>query len=213
MAALINSLKVQNILPVFKATPLLKKLLILIFFTGISASVVQADDLEKLIQQCGMCHGQDGNSPSSTIPSLAGVTLDYFKHTLDAYKNDGRKSELMKSFVHTLNEHQINEIGSYFNKQTFKPRDQQFDSAKAEKGKALHNKYCEKCHENEGRITDNNYGILAGQWMPYLTQALKDYLDGKRRAPPMMITKLKALKQDAGDDGIEQVVNYYASVK
>jgi len=194
-------------------TTFLKTRLVLIFITGLSTTLASADDLEKLIQQCGMCHGQDGNSPSSTIPSLAGLTIEYFKHTLDAYKNDGRKSELMKSFVHTLNEHQIEEIGLYFNKQTYKPREQQFDSAKAEKGKILHNKYCEKCHENEGRITENNYGVLAGQGMPYLTQAIKDYLDDKRRAPPMMITKLKALKQDAGDEGIEQLVHFYASVK
>jgi sulfide dehydrogenase cytochrome subunit len=172
-----------------------------------------ADDLEQLTKQCGMCHGQDGNSPSSTIPSIAGLTLEYFKHTLDAYKNDGRKSELMKSFVHTLNEHQIEEIGLYYQKQKYVARDQKFDASKAAKGKELHNKYCEKCHENEGRITENNYGVLAGQWMPYLTQAIKDYLDGKRKVAPMMITKLKALKQEAGDEGIEQLVNFYASVK
>lgn len=196
-----------------KVIPLLKAILIPLFVAALPVSTSIADDLEKLIQQCGMCHGQDGNSPSSTIPSLAGITMEYFKHTLDAYKNDGRKSELMKNFVHTLNEHQINEIGIYFNKQTFKPREQQFDPAKAKKGEALHNKYCEKCHENKGRITENNYGVLAGQWMPYLAQAIKDYLDEKRRAPPMMITKLKALKQEAGEEGIEQLVNFYASVK
>ena len=179
----------------------------------VTQSAVLADDLDKLIKQCGMCHGQDGNSPSSTIPSIAGLTLEYFKHTLDAYKNDGRKSELMKSFVHTLNEHQIEEIGLYYQKQKFVARDQKFDPAKAAKGKELHNKYCEKCHENEGRITENNYGVLAGQWMPYLTQAIKDYLDGKRRVAPMMVTKLKAMKQEAGDEGIDQLVNFYASIK
>ena len=188
-------------------------LIILVSLVVFPSTVALADDLDKLTKQCGMCHGQDGNSPSSTIPSIAGFTLEYFKHTLDAYKNDGRKSELMKSFVHTLNEHQIEEIGLYYQKQKFIPRDQKFDAAKAEKGKALHNKYCEKCHENEGRITQNNYGALAGQWMPYLTQAIKDYLDGKRRVAPMMVTKLKAMKQEAGDEGIEQLVNFYASVK
>ena len=49
--------------------------------------------------------------------------------------------------------------------------------------------------------------------MPYLTQAIKDYLDEKRRVAPMMVTKLKALKEEAGDEGIEQLVHYYASVK
>lgn len=185
----------------------------LAFCVGISTTTVQADDLQQLIKQCGMCHGSDGNSPSSTIPSIAGLTLEYFKHTMDAYKNDGRKSEVMKNFVHTLTPHQIDEIGTYYQQQPYKPRDQKFDPEKAAKGKILHEKYCEKCHENQGRITENNYGVLAGQWMPYLKQAIKDYLDNKRRVAPMMITKLKALKQEAGEEGIDNLVNFYASVK
>lgn len=184
-----------------------------ITLVALAIPTAQGDDLDKLIKQCGMCHGQDGNSPSSTIPSVAGFTLEYFKHTLDAYKNDGRKSEMMKSFVHSLTEHQVEEIGLYYEKQKFIPREQEFDAAKAEKGKLLHYKYCEKCHENEGRITDNNYGVLAGQWIPYLIKATQDYLDGNRRVSPMMVTKLKAMKKEAGDESIEQLAHFYASVK
>ena len=187
--------------------------LLLISFLSITCTAAAADDLEKLIKQCGMCHGQDGNSPSSTIPSIAGFTLEYFKHTLDAYKNDGRKDQMMKNFVHSLTEHQVEEIGVYYEKQKFIPREQKFDADKAAKGKVLHNKYCEKCHENEGRVTDNNYGVLAGQWMPYNKKAILDYLEGNRRVAPMMVTKLKALKKEAGDEGIEQLVHFYASVK
>ena len=196
-----------------KCSTLLKSLIILMLFVVIPVSSSLADNLDKLVSQCGMCHGKDGNSPIATVPSIAGLTKEYFKHTMDAYKNDGRKSEAMKSFVHTLTVQQIDEIATYYQKQTFVARDQKFDQSKADKGKVLHNKYCEKCHENEGRITDNNYGVLAGQWMPYLTQAINEYLDGKRRVAPMMVTKLKALKQQAGEEGVKQVVHYYASVK
>ena len=196
-----------------KHSTFLKTLVIIIPLVGIPASSSLADDLKQLIAQCGMCHGNDGNSPSAAVPSVAGFSLEFFRHTMDAYKNDGRKSEVMKSFVHTLTEHQLDEIGIYYEKQPFIPREQKFDAALAKKGKVLHDKYCEKCHENEGRITDNNYGVLAGQWMPYLMQAMKDYLDGKRRVAPMMVTKLKALKQEAGEEGLEQLVHYYASVE
>lgn len=187
--------------------------LVLVSSFTISYTTAIADDLDKLIKQCGMCHGQDGNSPSSTIPSIAQFPMQYFLHTMDAYKNDGRKSEMMKSFVHTLTEHQLVEIGYYYEKQKYIPREQKFDADKAAKGKVLHHKYCEKCHENEGRVTDNNYGVLAGQWIPYNIKAIKDYLDGNRKVAPMMVTKLKALKKEAGDEGIEQLAHFYASVK
>ena len=172
-----------------------------------------AESIEKLTEKCGMCHGSDGNSPTSSIPSIAGITREYFIHTMDAYKNNGRQSDMMKTFVHSLTKEDINKLAEYYGKQTFKPREQEFDPAMAEKGKQLHHKYCEKCHENAGRITQNNYGILAGQWVPYMRQAIQDYLDKKRRVNPMMITKLEKLKQAAGKDGIEQVLHYYASLK
>ena len=48
-------------------------LITLISLTFVPA--IQADDLDKLIKQCGMCHGQDGNSPNSTIPSASEVLV------------------------------------------------------------------------------------------------------------------------------------------
>lgn len=177
----------------------------------ISTFTAAAQSVEQLTEKCAMCHGADGNSPNSGIPSIAGITPEYFKHTMDAYKNNGRQSDLMKNFVHTLTKDDIDKLAGFYSQQTFNPRQQQFDPAMAEKGKQLHNKYCEKCHENAGRISENNYGILAGQWMPYLRQAIQDYLDKKRRVNPMMITKLEKLQQAAGKEGIEQLLNYYAS--
>lgn len=174
---------------------------------------VGAEDLEKVKAKCGMCHGSDGNSPNKSIPSIAGMTEEFFVHTLDAYQNNGRPSDLMKPYVHNLSAGDIDKLADFYAKQTFKPVKQEFDPVKAKKGKVLHDKYCEKCHENAGRITENNYGFLAGQWTPYLRQAIQDYLDGKRNVAPMMVTKLKKLKQEAGDEGIDDVLNYYASLK
>jgi len=173
----------------------------------------QAADVAALVQPCGGCHGQDGNSTNPAFPTIAGITVEYFKHVMDAYKNGGRKSELMKTFVHSLSDTDVELLADYFNKQKHIAREQQVDMALAEKGKALHMQYCAKCHENSGQITVNNYGILAGQWMPYLKQAIQAYLDNNRTVNPMMITKLKALKAAAGDAGVEQIINYYASIK
>jgi len=182
-------------------------------FGFVFSGAVSAADVASLVQPCGMCHGPDGNSTNPTIPSIAGLTVEYFKHAMDGYRNDGRKSDMMKNFVHSLTKADIDQIAVYFNKQQRKHIEQKFDPAMAEKGEALHMKYCEKCHENSGRITENNYGVLAGQWMPYLKKAINDYLDDKRKVNQMMIKKLKAMKAAAGEDGIDQLVNYYASVK
>lgn len=186
---------------------------ILCFSLMIVGNVRAADNnqLDELVKQCGMCHGKDGNSLAPVNPSIAGITREYFIHTFDAYRNDGRQSDMMKMFVHNLNEEQTGELAEYFSRQTFKPREQKFDPEKARQGKELHEKYCEKCHEDAGRITENNYGYLAGQWTPYLKQAIQDYLDKKRNAPPMMITKLNKMKEVNGEESIDLLMHYYAS--
>ncbi|WP_455220891.1 c-type cytochrome [Kaarinaea lacus] len=187
-------------------------ILFALLIAAVPASV-NAEDIEEVKKKCGMCHGSDGNSPNSSIPSIAGMTKEFFAHTLDAYQNNGRPSDLMKPYVHNLSSEDIGKLAEFYASQTFKPVKQEFDPEKAKRGEALHNKYCEKCHENAGRITENNYGFLAGQWMPYLRQAIQDYLDKKRRVAPMMVTKLEKLKEEAGKDGIEDLLNYYASIK
>ncbi len=174
---------------------------------------VAAESVEDVKSKCGMCHGADGNSPNSSIPTIAGMTREFFAHTLDAYQNNGRPSDLMKPYVHNLSKEDIGKLADFYAKQKFKPVKQEFDPEKAKRGEKLHNKYCEKCHENAGRITENNFGFLAGQWTPYLRQAIQDYLDEKRRVAPMMVKKIKKLKEEAGKEGIEDVLNYYASIK
>jgi len=182
-----------------------------LLITAIPVSV-NAEDIEAVKKKCGMCHGADGNSPNSSIPSIAGITKEFFAHTMDAYQNNGRPSDLMKPYVHNLSAEDIDRLADFYAEQTFKPVKQKFDPEKAKRGKVLHDKYCEKCHENAGRITENNFGYLAGQWTPYLRQAIQDYLDKKRHVAPMMVVKIEKLQEEAGKDGIEDVLNYYASI-
>lgn len=188
----------------------------ILFISCVNLTFAHAADnnqLEELVKQCGMCHGKDGNSLAPVNPSIAGMTMDYFIHTFDAYKNDGRHSDMMKMFVHELSKEQTIALAEFYSKQTFKPREQKFDAEKAKQGKVLHDKYCEKCHEDAGRITENNYGFLAGQWTPYLKQAIKDYMDKKRNAPPMMIIKLQKMKEAHGEESIDLLMHYYASLQ
>lgn len=184
---------------------------ILLTLSLIPAAV--ADDTEKLVKQCSMCHGMDGNSKSSTIPSFGGISEQFFKFTIDAYKNGGRKSDMMKRFVDNLSEEDIHKLAVYYAKQPYKYAEQEFDSSLAEKGRGLHEKYCAKCHDNDGRVDEHDYGALAGQWIPYLKLSIKEYLEGTRRVNPMMVIKLKRVKNEVGDEGFEQLIHFYASIK
>ena len=86
-----------------------------------------------------------------------------------------------------------------------------FDEGKAKKGYVLHDKFCEKCHEDGGRSAEDDAGILAGQWTPYLQFTLNDILSGERQMPKKMAKRVEALQERVGDEGFDFLVNYWAS--
>lgn len=164
---------------------------------------------------CAGCHGTFGNSTGPAIPSIAGLKADAFTEAMVAYKaeKDARPSTIMGRIAKGYSDDEIALMAGYFEKQKFAPAQQDSDSAKAETGKKLHDKYCEKCHSEGGSLAEEDSPVLAGQWMPYVHYSLNDFLDGSRDMPKKMAKKLKKLHEKEGEAGIEALLNYYASQK
>ena len=187
-----------------------------------------------LVNTCVACHGEQGNSAGPAIPSLAGISFNYMIGAMLAYKYDDdedrleevidsdpdfedveafpRYSTIMGRLAKGYSEEEIKLIAAYFSQQTLAPPRQRFDRAKAAQCKKLHTKFCEKCHENEGRSAEDDTGVLAGQWQPYFLYSMHDFANGERAMPKKMKKELEKLGTSAGDDGIEQLANYYASL-
>jgi sulfide dehydrogenase cytochrome subunit len=105
---------------------------------------------------------------------------------------------------------EIKDLGAYYASQSWAPAVQQgLDAAKAAAGKTIHAANCENCHTKGGSVADDDAGILAGQWLPYLELTMQDYKSGKRAMPDKM--KPKFDKLSAAD--AEALDQYYASEK
>ena len=164
-----------------------------------------------LANACAACHGSEGSSQGPATPSIAGVSPDYFIDAMEAFKEGERPATIMDRIAKGYDEEQIELMAKYFSSLRIKATEQTFDPALAKKGAALHKEHCEKCHENGGRSSDDDAGILAGQKTPYLRYTLKDMLEGKREVPTKMMKKLEKIHLRMGKDGIEQLLNFYAS--
>ena len=79
-----------------------------------------------------------------------------------------------------LSEEQILELAEFYGSKSFVAATQDFDAALAAQGAGIHKKECEKCHSDGGSYADDDAGMLAGQWMPYLEQVFADYAAGER---------------------------------
>lgn len=176
------------------------------------AAVAAGPSAAMLGNTCAGCHGTDGASLGPATPSLAGMNSEYFIESMTAYKNGGRPATVMSRIAKGYGDDEIKRMADFFAGQKFVRVDQDTDTKLVRQGKRVHERYCEKCHEDGGRQADDG-GILAGQWMPYLRYSFDDFTSGRREMPEKMKTKVDEMLQKTGTDAIEQLVHFYGSQK
>ena len=178
-------------------------------------------DVNQLVENCFGCHGKDGVSTYPEIPTIAGYSAYYLTESFAIYKDEerpcaeteyqqgkdkGSKSDMCK-IAKKLSEAEIEEVAEFFAGKPFVRAKQTFDADKAAQGKKIHGASCKKCHEDGGSSADDDAGILAGQWMPYLRETFKEYAAGTRTQPKKMKVKMEKLD----DAEVESLIHYYGS--
>jgi len=164
-----------------------------------------------LANTCAGCHGTFGSSVGPASPTIAGMSRDYFIETMMAYKEVQRPSTIMSRIAKGYTEQEITLMAEYFSKQKVVRFAQDYDVKKAKRGKKLHKKYCNKCHEEGGGYAEDDAGILAGQWAPFLQFTLTDFVTGDRAMGVKKKQQLDKLIKQQGDAGVDQLIHYYAS--
>jgi len=167
-----------------------------------------------LADTCNGCHGMNGNSVGPASPSIAQMEKTAFIDVMKAFQSGDTYSTIMGRIARGYTDEEIERMAGHFAARKFVPAKQEFDTAAAKKGARLHDKYCEKCHEEGGKpITgeDAEYSLLAGQWLPYLENTMADFREGRRPMPKKMKKKLDKLIKKAGDKGLTAINAFYAS--
>ena len=157
---------------------------------------------------CAGCHGTNGHSVGPASPSIAGLNEEYFVDKMAAYKDGSHHSTIMGRIAKGYSEEEIAALAKHFAAQPYQLVTQDFDAKMAKKGKKLHKKNCEKCHEEGGKVGEES-GILAGQWLPYLQYTMDDFRAGHSEMPKKMKKKVQKLS----DDDIMALLHFYASQK
>lgn len=188
---------------------------------GLFASVAMAGDLDAVVENCNGCHGNDGVSQWSDVPTIAGVPEFVHADALYIFRDEARpctESEYrqgdtsraattMCAVTADLSDDMIDEVAAYYAGLPWVAAKQDFDAALAEAGKAVHDAECDRCHSEGGSNPEDEAGILAGQWIGYLEDTFAEYKAGDREQPKKMEEKLNALS----DDDVKALIHYYAS--
>ena len=177
--------------------------------------------LDSQLKTCSYCHGKDGASTDSEVPIIGGYSVEFLTNNLKAYRDHDRdcpdtkyrsgpdkgKQTSMCQIAKDLKDGDIQKIAVYLSKKKFVRAKQTFDAALAAKGKEIHDMYCEKCHSEGATQAKDDAGMMAGQWIPYLHQALDEFVAGKRPIPK----KMKAKLDEVTPEDINALIQYYGS--
>ena len=186
-----------------------------------AAGAAAADPAALMNEQCSTCHGRNGASTEPGIPIIGGYSAKYVVESLRGFKKriracaevtvvsgpkKGTRSDMCK-VVDALSDADIDAIAKHLAAQRFVRARQSFDAAKAQRGASVYKLRCEKCHENNGASPDEDNGILAGQWTPYLKEQLANFRSGRRPLDDKMKQRLdKVTKEEE-----EQLLHFFAS--
>lgn len=186
-----------------------------------TAGSVLAATLENQMKTCSYCHGKDGASTDSDVPIIGGYSVEFLVNNLKAYRDHDRdcpetkyrsgpdkgKKSSMCEIAKSLKDGDIHQIATYLSKKKFVHAKQKFDPVLAAKGKDVHDMYCEKCHSDGATQAKDDAGMMAGQWIPYLRQAIEEFQSGKRPIPK----KMKAKLDEVTSEDINALIQFYGS--
>ena len=188
---------------------------------GLFGSASMAGDLDAMVEDCNGCHGDDGVSQWTEIPTIAGIDSFVHSDALYIFRDEGRPcteteykqgdksgtSTTMCAVTADMSDDDIEAVAEYYADLPFVPAKQEFDAALAAKGKEVHEAECDRCHSEGGSNVEDEASILAGQWMGYLEDTFAEYLAGERDQPKKMEEKMNALS----DEDVKALIHYYAS--
>jgi len=201
----------------------------------VSHAAADGASADMLSDTCYGCHGPDGISAGPATPTISGMSEIYIIAAMLAYKYDNdedkvdaiieadaeledveffaRTSTVMNRISKGYSEAEIKTIAKHFAGLPFEAANQSADAGQTKSGAKLHEAHCEKCHEDAGSSAEDDAGVLAGQWVPYLEYTMADFASGDRDMPKKMKKQMEEAHAASGDEAMRDLIQFYANQK
>jgi cytochrome subunit of sulfide dehydrogenase len=175
--------------------PLVIGALILAIVLGLmlASPSASAQDAPPITGFCAVCHGETGPSPFPGVPTIHGLPEVVIENALHNYREKNRPcrtsecSQLgtcpdinMCDIAGPMSDDDMLALAGWYSALPFMPHKDPYDPMIAERGRRLHDVYCEVCHTNLGSDPIDEAGMLRGQRKAYLRTALEDFHQGRR---------------------------------
>ncbi|MGH7313937.1 MAG: c-type cytochrome, partial [Candidatus Rokuibacteriota bacterium] len=152
-----------------------------------------------------------GQSPSDTMPILAGMSAAYFKKAIEDYAAGRRTSPEMEPYAKQVLGLGADEIAGYYAAQKRMPTSMKVDPAAAERGRVAAAQ-CAICHGTRGEgdaaklVPD-----LRGQPPGYLRSQMLLFKEDRRSPGDERLKAVKALMKTVPDATLADLAAYFSS--
>ena len=171
------------------------------------AAVAAPPSVDVLTKPCAECHGLDGVSTVAKTPHLNGQLVTYLEEDIAALAKGGRTSAIPNHVPSTWIGPQIAAVAKFYAvSKTPRPL-QATDPQMVAKGQAIYEKHCAECHPDNGRQSDHDAPLMAGQNLEYMMEQTRLFVSGKRKFAFMMGDAFRGLSPA----DLDAVVHYFAS--
>lgn len=170
----------------------------------------QPGSLAERIKGCAACHGADGNSQMSGVPSIAGQPKVFLETQLVLTREGLRSTEVMQNVVRGLSDKEIVAIATHFAALPARAAPGETDAALVKRGRQIAGKFrCGICHLKDFR-GQQQIPRLAGQREEYLVSTMIAFRDNP---PPGVDTQMSAALYGVSDTDIRAMAHYLSRIR
>lgn len=161
-------------------------------FTGVAAA--QGTPAAELTSKCNDCHGTDGIGHEPDMPHLNGQPEALLKTMIESFRDSSRPPkvrihrEIPAADVAPLAKH-------YAQQKALRPKSATNPLLVA-RGETIYSKRCMDCHLDNGRESDKDAPLTAGQSLEYLVAQTLAFKKGERKFPFMMDESYNGLSNE-----------------
>jgi cytochrome c553 len=179
---------------------------------GAAAGPLDASGATKALA-CSACHGLGGQSPSNTMPIIAGIAPWYFRKAIEDYAAGRRPSPEMEPYAKYVREAGVDDLAAYFAAQMRQPTAVRVDAAAVERGRVA-SEQCGVCHTESGKGDPaRSIPDLRGQPPGYLANQMRLFKADRRSPGDPTLKAIKELMKSIPEDQIADLAAYYSSLR
>lgn len=174
----------------------------------VAAPALAVGDISILARTCNNCHGLNGVSAGTSMPSIGGLPRTYLAKVMKEWKYDKRDAATMNRIVKGLSDDEIDALAAYFASRPWVPEPQRASAAHLKIGQAVVHENCEDCHGRTGNDPDVDAPRINGQWARYMALELEKYRDDDFTMPHRRMNKT-ARRLTPGE--VQPVADYFGA--